>query len=309
MSGKFLCSIFIGVLFLAGCDGAKDNVAVNKNVEQSSEKNTADEKYSLFVKAFNLSVDGKMTENLNKFMGNDFSNKDIPFVEYLDGYYITPSIQALNAGLTIKTSSSELNVLAEKAQGYLAALEAFEPIDNQMKQYIQAKGYLNEGVAERQEKAEQYITAYKSLLHANNEFYVEIQKVDAERSKAAYESAPDNSIEKTVAGLVWHGKQSISDFDQLMTLSKAKKEDYSQLISATNALESDLAPIIGSKDPGCISLTNYVNGYLGALRSFTQYAIDDAAKAPSSSGWVNAVGERYNSMVGAINQHGCKSPQ
>ncbi|SHN51518.1 DUF3829 domain-containing protein [Desulfovibrio litoralis] len=302
--------IVIGVLLLSGCDSSKDNTTSNSNsVPQAPKQQNSDQKYSLFVKAFNLSNGNfPLFDSFNKFMANDFEKKDLYNIDYLNNQYIIDdSLKKLKEAIAIKDSSPELTELTEVAQKYIVALEAFKPIDNTMKQYVETKAYLNDSVADRKAKANPYIAGYKEVLQANHDFYNAINKVDFEKSKVAYESAPDKSIEKAITGLVWHGKQSNIAFEKIISLPKVDQNDYTELTSIITNLEGDIATLNAIPHTGCESIPSAANHYIGNLRSFMKNASDNPNKAPAESGWVNAVGDGYNAMIDFINNQQCQA--
>src|SRR5690606_3991730 len=163
--------------------------------------------YNVFVEAANGDNFSSSLDEYPKYYAAAIKNK-APLANYTA---VLPSnIEAqrknLAKALAMKGDLPERDATGKPLSEALAKLE---PLNKEMYNYVQSKGFLSDKGKKAQEKDAAFIGALTEVVQTQQAFYEAIAKRDEINTRTAFENAEKDTFEYYRAGLVVYAKQTM----------------------------------------------------------------------------------------------------
>jgi len=270
MKPLFASLCVAGTLLLGGCN---DSETQSQQAEAAAPELSPEQqniaKYNVFVEAANGDNFSSYLDEYQKYYADAIKNKE-PLENYTA---VLPSNierqrKNLEKALAMKGDLPELDATGKPLSEALAKLE---PLNKEMYNYVQSKGFLSDKGKKAQEKDAAFIGALTEVVQTQQAFYEAIAKRDEINTRTAFENAEKDTFEYYRAGLVVYAKETMHRSYDFFESPSDKK-----LAAAFNESLDKLAEMAegmnGKQD--CSNLMMTVNSLLSNGRK----SIADAAK-------------------------------
>lgn len=268
----FFCTILSGITLLTGCDDKKSKV------QETSAQQKAEDIEQQEILKYNAYVD---TANFHPYNNKNFSDEVERHEEYVENninknkkltsYYtlnkstITEKKRRLEKALAIKTPVTDLDASAEK---YLNALNALNPVNEELSLYAETDEYLTDDGKLFREKEPQLLALLKATAIAEDEFENKIAEHDIILVKKQFESQQKDSFLYYRNGMVYYEKIIINEVGDL--IEKNDTPALAKLDEDTNTLNTLFKGYLKTKQAGNSNCESNVKSFLSSSRNMSQ---------------------------------------
>ncbi|MGA1834312.1 DUF3829 domain-containing protein [Rhizobium wenxiniae] len=161
------------------------------------------------------------------------------------------------------------------AATYLAAVNAFEVVNNSLANYADSKGYLADGGKKARDEDAGYLEALSKVAAAETSFNEAITLRDERLVQEAFDKAPEDSVERYRAGIILHAKGAMKTVTGVFTEPENienRNQFKGSLTQMATMVEGWDRKIRAEKPAGCSSLQNSFNGFIASGRQALQSA-------------------------------------
>ncbi|WP_312797623.1 DUF3829 domain-containing protein [Tianweitania sp.] len=254
-------------VFLTGCNNEESqaNASAGPSAEQIEIA-----KHNAYVKAasvmngsFNETLDRHVQKYANRLAGTE------PLDEYevVRAFDVTNVKSALNEAIVKEGSIPEVD---QTAKDYAAAVTAFEPVNSDLANYAETKGYLSDGGEKAREKDAAFVEALQKVAVAEAAFFTSMQARDDKLTRDAFETAPEGSLERYRAGVIFFGKEAMTGLNAMFASpqdAKIRADVKSSLNRLAEMAEGWDKKLREGGAEGCPTKLNAMNKVIAAGRS------------------------------------------
>lgn len=267
--------VSMGVL-LSGCDSAdKTNTTSTAHAQAANEpavstEQSEIEKYNVYVDAANRGAD--FADILEKRKENNpalfDTKKKLTDYYMFSSYDITSLQKKLQTALSMPAAMPELD---EPAQGMVAALTKLQPLQAELSNYADSKGYLVDDGKKGKDMEPALDEALKDVAVFQAQFFEGISKRDEVNTRTAFEKAEKGSEAYYRAGIVVYAKESArlaAPFFKSAGSEEASKPFGDSLTKTGEMIEGWSKSGAGGKPPqNCTILLSDFNSFVGKGRA------------------------------------------
>ena len=310
----FVALMVAGTLMLSGCNDDQSTAQQAETAQVSAEQQDI-AKYNVFVEAANGQNFAETLMVHQRLYADDIKNKK-PLTEYsvIYPYNIKVQRENLEKALAMKGNLPELDATGKPLHDALAKLE---PINVELHNYEQSKGYLSDKGKKAQEKDAEFVAALTEVVNAQHAFLDAIIKRDEINTRTAFEEAEKDTEEYYRAGMILYAKEAIHRSDDFFATAGEQKtadafkeslDKTGEMVDGWNAKKTESNP------QGCSYVLLPANSFLSSGRD----AIEHAARGDykQRSGMVqmmmntrkldeDSVSRNFDALISALNQHRC----
>lgn len=308
----FAALFVAGTLILSGCNEDNKQTAQQPEAAQASSEQQDIIKYNAFIDAANGASFAKDLADHLEYYADDIKNKK-PLTNYsvVSIYNIKRTREQLDAALALPGNLPELDATGKPLN---AALTKLEPINADLHNYAESKGYLADDGKKAQEKEAEFVAALTEAAKTQNAFFEAIAKRDEINTRTAFEKAPKDTIEYYRAGLIVYAKEAATRSDAFFeTAGEQKATDaFKESLNKTaEMVEGWNKKVTEAKPQGCSSMTMAMNSFLSSGRN----AIQHAARGNYKRGQGMLMGpvemdmqrftQDFNNLINKLNEQRC----
>ncbi|NAT23083.1 hypothetical protein CU665_09520 [Pseudomonas syringae pv. actinidifoliorum] len=323
-SRSTLAALLISIsLLIGGCDKSDAPQSVAQPGSPPQQKMSAEqaevEKYNVYVKAANYGADfGELLEKrLNEYPKKLAAGKKLTDYYIFSTYDISTWQKNLKEALAIESPMPELD---EPAKGMLETLAKLAPVQAELENYAQSKGFLADDGKKAREMEPALQAAMKDVAVYQAVFFDGINKRDDINTKNAFESAEKDSQAYYRAGIVVYAKESArlaSEFFQNAGSEETAKPFEASLSKTAQMIEGwDKKTREQTRSPGCTVVLSDLNGFVGKGRQAISDARSGQYKRENNSelGWrsfnpvergAKDVQRAFGSLINSMNRDEC----
>lgn len=305
----FACS-----LALSACNDQKSS---SEEPTQSSAEQQEIAKYNAYVEVAN-SLNSPFAKDLAEYQA--YREPEVKSGKKLDNYSVASSRtvtylrEKLAQAAALPFAMPEIDT---PAKSFEEALAKFEPINSELSNSAESKGYLADDGKKAREQNAAYVAALTEVVKAETAFLSGIQKRDEINTQAAFEKAPKDTEDYYRAGLILHARQAIRLGDAVFEKQGSKEaiEPFRASVDQVAAMADGLDKKTREKTPsGCTATMKAINDFLALGRTVIQHAEKGDYVPNGSAGWnVNnpiqydqgTLQLRFNAMIGIFNYPRC----
>ncbi len=280
--GRMLLAGFalLAASFLAGCNGedkggAGQGAAAQGSAARDPAKAVDVAKSNAYVMAANVSS-GAFSKALTRYqetivpkLAGDRPLKDFSVVPV---HEITQIRTRLQSAIALEGSVPEID---QAARDYAAAIVAFEPVNNNLSNYAESKGFLTDGGAKARQENAAFLASLSEVAEAETAFFDKIGERDERLLRQAFEAAPEGSVERFRAGIVLQAKSAMKQAPTVFTDPAdvtTRKEFGQKLEEMASMVEGWDRAVRAEKPEGCPILQMKFNQVIAAGRQAVQAA-------------------------------------
>ena len=310
----FAALMVAGTLMLSACNDDQSN-AQQADTSQVSAEQQDIAKYNVFVEAANGQNFAKALMDHQKFYGDKIKHKK-PLTEYSVVYPYNVKVQRenLEKALAMKGNLPELDAAAKPLRDALAKLE---PINAELHNYEQSKGYLSDNGKKAQEKDAEYVADLTEVVKAQDVFLDAIIKRDEINTRTAFEEAEKGTEDYYRAGMILYAKEAVRRSDDFFATAGEQKaadafkeslDKTGEMVEGWNAKKTEG----GSQE--CSNVLLPANSFLSSGRDAIAHAAQGDYKRQSGMMQMmmntrtldeDSVSRNFDSLINALNQHRC----
>ncbi|SCM71992.1 conserved exported hypothetical protein [uncultured Pleomorphomonas sp.] len=312
--------ISAGILFacslaLSACNDQKSSA---EQQTQSSAEQQEIAKYNAYVETAN-SLNTPFAKELSDY--RQYREPDVISGNKLDNYSVASSLAVTNIREKLGKATALPFAMPEidaPAKSFEEALKKFEPIDSELGNYADSKGYLSDGGKKARERNAAYVAALTDVANAEAAFLSGIEKRDELNTRTAFEKAAKDSQDYYRAGLILNAKQAVRLGDAVFETQGSKEaiEPFRASLDQVAAMADGWDRKVKEATPnGCTSMMGAINDFLALGRTVIQHAEHgDYVPRPDAPAWNlnNALQYdqgtfqlRFNAMIGIFNYPRC----
>jgi len=259
-------------ILLTGCND-KDNE--NKGVGAAAADQAAVSKYNAYVKAANslaVSFNQVLQSHAQTYARALAGDKPLQNYSVASPIDVTKVKSALNEAFVKDATFADID---PAAKSYADALAGFEPINTDLANYAQSKGYLADGGKTAREKDPAFVDALKKVAAAEEAFFNSMQKHDYDLARKAYDEAAPDSVERDRAGIILFSKDTVSKLTAMFAtpgdanLRDDTKASLNRLSDVSVAWDKKLR---SSDAKGCPATMSAINTFIAGARTAVQRA-------------------------------------
>lgn len=261
-------ALVIGLaVFLAGCNegGEATTTAAAPSAEQIEIA-----KHNAYVKAagvmagsFNEALQAHVEKYAKRLEG------DKPLEEYavVRATDVSKVKTALNEAIVKEGAIPEVDPSAKE---YASAVTAFEPINSELSNYAEMKGFLSDGGQKAREKDPAFVEALEKVAVAEAAFFTAMQARDERLTREAYEKAPEDSLERYRAGVIFFSKDAMNNVGAMFASpadAKIRADAKASLDRLAETAEGWDRKLREGGGDGCASKRNAINKVIAGART------------------------------------------
>ncbi len=270
---------------LAGCNGEDASKAgAAAQASSASVDQTELAKSNAYIMAANVSSGAfskalaRHEETVSPRLAGDRPLKDYDVVPV---HEVTKVRTRLESAIALDGSVPELD---QPARDYAAAIAAFEPVNNGLANYAQSKGYLSDGGAKARQEDAAFTAALSKVADAERVFFDKVEARDARLLQAAFDAAPEGSVERYRAGIVLKGKAAMKALPTIFSdpSDTATRQAFARDLDEMAAMVENWDRAYRAQKPeGCAVLQGSFNQVIADGRKAIQNAQDGRFDADS----------------------------
>jgi hypothetical protein len=232
----------------------------------------------------------------------------------LQDYSVVPVQQVTQIRTRLETAialDGSIPELDQPARDYAAAIAAFEPVNDSLANYAQSKGFLSDGGTKARQEDAAYTAALTKVADAETLFFDKIAARDERLLQAAYDKAPEGSVERYRAGIVLRGKAAMKDVVTVYTepADTATRQAFARNLDEMAAMVEGWDRSVRAEKPeGCPALQGSFNMVIADGRKAVQSA--DEGRFNPDSGTPSVVlqqefsilQQNFGMMISRLNQ-------
>lgn len=308
-------------LLLACCfalSACNDQKSSPEQQTQSSAEQQEISKYNAYVETAN-NLNTPFAKELSDYL--QYREPAVKSGKKLEDYSVASTLSVTNIKEKLSKATALPFAMPEidaPAKDFENALTKFEPVDSELSNYADSKGYLADGGKKAREQNTAYVSTLTEVAKAEAAFFSGIQKRDEINTRTAFEKAPKESQEYYRAGLILYGKQAIRLSDAIFETQGAKEavEPFRTSLDQVAAMATGWEKKVKETTPnGCSSMMSAINDFLALGRTVIQHAEDgDYVPKGNSAMWnlnnpvrydQGTFQLRFNAMIGIFNHPRC----
>lgn len=314
-----LNTISVGILFacslaLSACNDQKSS---SEQPTQSSAEQQEIAKYNAYVEVAN-----SLTTPFAKALADyrDYREPAVTSGKKLDDYSVASSLTVTRIKEKLAKAAALPFAMPEidaPAKGFEEALAKFEPINSELSNYADSKGYLADGGKKAREQNAGYVAALTEVAKAEVDFLAGIQKRDEINTQTAFDKAPKDTEDYYRAGLILHAKKAIRLSDAVFEKQGSKeaiepfRASLDQVAATADGLDKKSREKTSS---GCAATMKAINDFLALGRTVIQHAENGDYVPNDSAAWnvnnpvqydAGTLQLRFNAMIGIFNYPRC----
>ena len=308
----FAALFVASALMLSGCNDDNKQAQQSEAPQLSAEQQDI-AKYNAFIDAANGASFAKDLEHHLKYY-EDKIKQQKPLDNYgvASIYNIKTMRENLDKALAMTGNLPELDATAKPLN---EALVKLEPINTELRNYADSKGYLSDNGKKAQEKDAEYVAALTEVVKAQQAFFDAIEKRDEINTRTAFEKAKKDSVEYYRAGLIVYAKEAANRSDDFFTSAGEQKasDAFKESLDKTGEMAEGWNKKMTEANPkGCSSMMLSINSFLSSGRQAIKHAADGNYKPRSGMQLMNPVSmdaqsftQEFNNLINALNMQRC----
>lgn len=314
-----LNTISVGIFFacslvLSACNDQKSS---SEEPTQSSAEQQEIAKYNAYVEVAN-GLNTPFAKELADYQA--YREPAVKSGKKLDDYSVASPLTVTRIKERIDKATALPFAMPEidaPAKSFEEALAKFEPIDSDLSNYADSKGYLADDGKKAREQNAAYVAALTEVVKAETAFLSGIQKRDEINTQAAFDKAPKDTEEYYRAGLILNSRKAVRLSDAVFEKQGAKEaaEPFRASLDQVAAMADGLDKKTREKTPnGCAATMKTINDFLAQGRTVIQQAENGKYVPDGSASWnisnpiqydAGTLQLRFNAMIGIFNYPRC----
>ena len=307
-------ALFACCLALSACNDQKSS---SEQPAQSSAEQQEVAKFNVYVEAANNLVT-PFAKELADYQ--EYREPDVKSGEKLDNYSVVPSRNVTNMREKLARAAALPFAMPEidaPAKAFDDALAKFQPLDAELSNYADSKGYLADGGKKAKEQNDVYLSALTDVAKAEAAFLSGIQKQDEINTRTAFEKAPKDSQDYYRIGLILHAREAIRLGDAVFEAQGAKEaiEPLRTSLDKVATMAEGWEKKARETAPnGCPATMDAINDFLALGRTVIQHAEGGEYTPKDNASWSlnnpiqydqGTFQLRFNALIGLFNYPRC----
>lgn len=306
-----VAALFVaGTLVLSGCNDDNTQAQQSETPELSAEQQDI-AKYNAFIEVANGARFAETLISYQKYYAEKIQKKK-PLTDYsvVSPYNIKMTRENLDKALALTGNLPELDATAKPLNDALVKLE---PINAELNNYAESKGYLSDKGKKAQEKDAEYIAALTDVVKAQEAFLDAISKRDEINTRTAFEKAEKDSVDYYRAGIVLYAKQAANRSQDFFESAGEQKtaDAFNESLDKLNEMADGWNKKMSETHAkGCTNLVMQVNSLLSSGRDAIAHAARGDYKRKTAYMTPTyfdeqAVSQGFNNVINSLNQQQC----
>lgn len=305
----FACS-----LALSACNDQKSSA---EQQTQSSAEQQEIAKYNAYVDVAN-SLNSPFAKELADYRA--YREPEVTSGKPLENYSVVSTLsvtqirEKLTKAAALPFAMPEIDA---PAKSFEDALAKFEPINSDLSNYAESKGYLADSGKKAKEQNAGFVAALTEVANAETAFLSGIQKRDEINTQAAFDKATKDTDDYYRAGVILYSKKAVRLGDAVFEQqgSKDAVDPFRASLDQVAAMADGFNAKSKEKDPkGCPAMTKAINDFLALGRTVVQHAEKGDYVPDGSATWklnnpirydAGTLLLRFNAMIGLFNYPRC----
>ncbi|MCM5556981.1 DUF3829 domain-containing protein [Pleomorphomonas sp. JP5] len=307
--------LLTSIVVLSACNDQKSS---SEQQTQSSADQQEIAKFNAYVEVAN-SLNTPFAKTLSDHQ--QYIEPKLKSGEKLDSYSVAypftlnQTKQKLTKAIALPHAMPEID---GPAKSFEDALSKFQPINTELSNYADSKGYLADGGKKAREQDDAYVSTLTEVVKAEEAFLTGIEKQDEINTREAFDKAQKDTQDYFRAGLILYAKQALRlSYAVFQTAgSKETVAPFRARLDQAAAMADGWGKKIVEADPnGCPYIMNAVNDFVAEGRQVVSDA--EAGKYVKKADDINfnildpigrgqaALSTRYNNMINVFNNPHC----
>lgn len=301
-------------LVLSACNDQKSS---SNEPAQSSAEQQEIAKYNAYVEIAN-GLNTPFAKELADYQ--EYREPAVTSGKKLDNYSVASSLtvtrvkEKLDKATALPFAMPEIDA---PAKSFDEALVKFEPINAELSNYAESKGYLADDGKKAREQNAAYVAALTEVVKAETAFLSGIQQRDEINTQAAFDKAQKDTEDYYRAGLILNAKRAVRLSDAIFENqgSKDAVAPFRASLDQAAAMADGLDKKTRERMPsGCAASMTAINDFLAQGRTVIQHAEKGDYVPKGSATWkINSPVQydagtlqlRFNAMIGLFNYPRC----
>ncbi|WP_192843249.1 DUF3829 domain-containing protein [Aureimonas sp. AU12] len=302
----------LAVACLAGCNAEdKNSATLGIAAQGSSADQTEIAKSNAYITAANESS-GTFAKAFQTYQ--DTVAPKLAGDRPLEDYAVVPVQDVTKIRARLESAGALAGSIPEldpAARDYASAIATFEPINNELANYAQSKGFLTDKGAKARAEDAAFVASLRKVVDAETVFFDRIEARDARLTQEAYDRAPKGSVERYRAGIVLRGKAAMKEVLTVFTEPDdvATRQAFAKNLDEMAEMVENWDRAVRTKKPeGCPALQSSANLVIAngrkAVQSAEEGRFDRDAGTPSFvlQQEFNGLQQNFSMMIFELNQ-------
>ncbi|MFP8966138.1 DUF3829 domain-containing protein [Pokkaliibacter sp. CJK22405] len=310
-------------LGLTACGG--DDEATPAAAQQTSQSQADQQeimKYNTYIDAanqINTSFSQELAEHIDRYseplkQGKKLSLYSVPLTGLVDRVNAK-----LKEAMAMPAAMDDLDPVAKR---FSEALSTLAPLNSELENYANSKGYLSDDSAKARDMDASYVAALTAVAEAEQAFFNGLEERDQKNLRDAFEQATPGTSEYFRAGMIVRARDSLKAGDEFFAsqgsteTAAAFKTSLDKVAEMSDGWSKMVRENNGGTVPAtCNSVTSQVNFMVSAGRDAIQsaergnYKIDPNDLMTGRQNTMRTDASRlqhnYNNLVAHLNNGGC----